>query len=55
MLMQFDLTFVGEDGQKHRPVMIHRVVYGSMERFIGILIEQFCWVIPMYGWLQDAS
>ncbi|MHB1420992.1 MAG: threonine--tRNA ligase, partial [Bacillota bacterium] len=38
---KFDLTYVGEDGQKHRPVMIHRVVFGSIERFIGILIEHY--------------
>ena len=36
---KFDLTYTGEDGLKHRPVMIHRVVYGSIERFIGILIR----------------
>ena len=48
MLMpeKFDLTYVGEDGQKHRPVMIHRVVYGSIERFIGILIENYAGAFP---------
>ena len=50
MLMpeKFDLTYIGEDGQKHRPVMIHRVVYGSIERFIGILIETML-VHSQYG------
>ena len=38
---KFNLTYTGEDGQKHRPVMIHRVVYGSIERFIGILTENY--------------
>ena len=54
MLMpeKFDLTYVGEDGEKHRPVMLHRVVYGSIERFIGILIENYagafpCWLAPV--------
>ena len=45
---KFDLTYVGEDGQKHRPVMIHRVVYGSIERFIGILIEHYAGVFPVW-------
>ena len=50
MLMpeKFDLTYVGEDGQKHRPVMIHRVVYGSIERFIGILIENYAGAFPIW-------
>ena len=50
MLMpeKFDLTYVGEDGQKHRPVMIHRVVYGSIERFIGILIENYAGAFPVW-------
>ncbi len=44
----FDLTYVGEDGEKHRPVMIHRVVFGSMERFIGILIEHYAGAFPVW-------
>ena len=50
MLMpeKFDLTYIGEDGQKHRPVMIHRVAYGSMERFIGILIEHYAGAFPVW-------
>jgi threonyl-tRNA synthetase len=50
---RFDLTYVGEDGQKHRPVMIHRVVYGSMERFIGILIEHYAGAFP--AWLAPVQ
>ena len=55
MLMpeKFDLTYVGEDGQKHRPVMIHRVVYGSIERFIGILIENYAGAFPV--WLAPVQ
>lgn len=49
---RFDLNYIGEDGEKHRPVMIHRVVFGSIERFIGILIEHYAgafptWLAPM--------
>lgn len=50
---RFDLTYVGEDGQKHRPVMIHRVAYGSLERFIGILIEHFAGAFPT--WLSPVQ
>ncbi|MFR1449769.1 MAG: threonine--tRNA ligase [Beduini sp.] len=50
---RFDLTYVGEDGQKHRPVMIHRVVYGSMERFMGILIEHYAGAFPT--WLAPVQ
>ena len=55
MLMpeKFDLTYIGEDGQKHRPVMIHRVVYGSIERFIGILIENYAGAFPT--WLAPVQ
>lgn len=45
---KFDLTYTGEDGLKHRPVMIHRVVYGSIERFIGILIEHYAGAFPVW-------
>jgi len=49
---RFDIHYIGEDGAKHRPVMLHRVVYGSMERFIGILIEHYegkfpYWLAPV--------
>lgn len=50
---KFDLTYVGEDGQKHRPVMIHRVAYGSIERFIGILIEHYAGAFPT--WLAPVQ
>lgn len=50
---KFDLTYVGEDGLKHRPVMIHRVVYGSIERFVGILIEHFAGAFP--AWLAPTQ
>ncbi|MBF7083914.1 threonine--tRNA ligase [Desulfallas sp. Bu1-1] len=50
---KFDLTYVGEDGQKYRPVMIHRVVFGSIERFIGILTEHFAGAFPT--WLAPVQ
>ncbi|MEN6412238.1 MAG: threonine--tRNA ligase [Veillonellales bacterium] len=55
MLMpeKFDITYIGEDGQKHRPVMIHRVAYGSLERFIGILIEHYAGAFP--AWLAPVQ
>ncbi|MDE7158638.1 MAG: threonine--tRNA ligase, partial [Clostridiales bacterium] len=48
MPQRFDLEYVGEDGAKHRPIMIHRVVFGSIERFIGILIEHFAGKFPVW-------
>ena len=50
---KFDLTYIGEDGQKARPVMIHRVAYGSIERFIGILIENFAGAFP--AWMAPVQ
>lgn len=50
---RFELEYTGEDGQKHRPVMIHRVVFGSIERFIGILIEHFAGAFPL--WLAPVQ
>ncbi len=50
---KFDLTYIGEDGEKHRPVMIHRVIYGSIERFIGILTEHFSGAFP--AWLAPVQ
>lgn len=52
MPQRFNLEYVGEDGQKHRPIMIHRAIFGSIERFIGILIEHYAgnfpvWLAPM--------
>jgi threonyl-tRNA synthetase len=45
---KFDITYIGEDGEKHRPVMIHRVAFGSIERFIGILTEHFAGAFPTW-------
>ena len=50
---RFDLTYTGPDGQEHRPVMIHRVVFGSIERFIGILTEHFAGAFPL--WLAPVQ
>ncbi len=50
---RFDLTYEGQDGKKHRPVMIHRVVYGGIERFIGILIEHYAGKFPL--WLSPVQ
>ncbi|HQA59526.1 MAG: threonine--tRNA ligase [Tepidanaerobacteraceae bacterium] len=50
---RFDLSYIGPDGEKHRPVMIHRVIYGSIERFIGILIEHYGGAFPM--WLAPVQ
>lgn len=50
---RFELEYVGEDGERHRPVMIHRVVLGSIERFIGILIEHFAGAFPT--WLAPVQ
>jgi threonyl-tRNA synthetase len=53
MPQRFDLTYVGADGEKHRPIMIHRVIFGSIERFIGILIEHFAGKFPL--WLAPVQ
>jgi len=45
---RFDLEYIGSDGEKHRPVMIHRAILGSVERFIGILIEHFAGAFPIW-------
>ena len=50
---RLDLEYVGEDNQKHRPVMLHRVVYGSLERFLGILIEHYGGAFP--AWLAPVQ
>lgn len=50
---RFELEYTGEDGQKHRPIMVHRVVFGSIERFIGILIEHFAGKFPV--WLSPLQ
>ena len=53
MPQRFDLTYVGKDGEKHRPVMVHRTIFGSMERFIGILIEHYAGSFPT--WLSPVQ
>lgn len=50
---RFNAEYVGSDGEKHRPIMIHRVVFGSIERFIGILIEHFAGALP--AWLAPVQ
>jgi len=50
---RFDISYIGQDGEKHRPVMIHRVALGSIERFIGILIEQYAGKFPV--WLAPTQ
>ncbi len=50
---RFDLTYVGSDGEKHRPVMLHRVILGAMERFIGVLIEHYAGAFPV--WLSPVQ
>ena len=51
--MRFNCEYIGADGEKHRPIMIHRVVFGSIERFIGILIEHFAGAFPT--WLSPVQ
>ncbi len=50
---KFDMHYIGEDGQKHRPVMIHRTIYGSIERFIAILTEHYAGAFPL--WLSPVQ
>ncbi len=50
---RFEAEYIGEDGKKHRPIMIHRVVFGSVERFIGILIEHYAGKFPL--WLSPVQ
>ncbi|UHA73202.1 threonine--tRNA ligase [Paenibacillus sp. 481] len=50
---KFDLSYMGDDGQKHRPVVIHRAVYGSIDRFIGILTEHYSGAFPL--WLAPVQ
>ncbi|HNS89127.1 MAG TPA: threonine--tRNA ligase [Deltaproteobacteria bacterium] len=51
--MRFDTHFIGADGEKHRPVMLHRVILGSIERFIGVLIEHYAGAFPV--WLAPVQ
>ena len=60
MPQRFELEYIGADGEKHRPIMIHRVAFGSIERFIGILIEHFAgafptWLAPVQGKVLPIS
>jgi threonyl-tRNA synthetase len=50
---RFDLTYIGPDGGKHRPVMLHRVILGSLERFLGVLVEHFAGAFPV--WLAPVQ
>ena len=52
-IQRFELEYTGADGEKHRPIMIHRVAFGSIERFIGILIEHFAGAFPT--WLAPVQ
>jgi threonyl-tRNA synthetase len=50
---RFNLTYIGKDNERHRPLMIHRTVFGSIERFLGILIEHFAGKLPL--WLSPVQ
>ena len=50
---RLDATYIGEDGEKHRPVMLHRAILGSMERFLGVLIEHHAGAFPL--WLAPVQ
>jgi threonyl-tRNA synthetase len=50
---RFDLTYVGADGERHRPVMLHRVILGAIERFMGVLIEHYAGAFPV--WLSPVQ
>jgi threonyl-tRNA synthetase len=50
---KFDLTYIGEDGQKHRPTVIHRTIYGSLERFMALVIEHYGGAFP--AWLAPVQ
>jgi threonyl-tRNA synthetase len=50
---RFDLVYVGADGERHRPVMVHRAIMGSLERFIGVLMEQYAGALPT--WLHPVQ
>jgi len=53
LMERFDVSYVGEDGEKHRPVMLHRALFGSLERFAGILIEHYAGRLPL--WLAPVQ
>ena len=51
---RFDISYIGEDGEKHRPVMLHRALFGSIERFMGILIENHAGNLPLWLWPEPV-
>ena len=51
--MRFDMKYIGQDGQEHTPIMIHRTLLGSMERFVGTLIEHYAGAFPL--WLSPMQ
>ena len=53
MNSRFELEYTGEDGEKHRPVMVHRALFGSIERFFGVLIEHYAGAFPL--WLAPVQ
>ncbi|WP_353119945.1 threonine--tRNA ligase [Nitratidesulfovibrio sp.] len=57
---RFDLVYIGQDGERHRPVMVHRAILGSLERFIGVLTEHFAgafptWIVPVQARLLTVT
>jgi threonyl-tRNA synthetase len=50
---RFELEYVGEDGERHQPVMVHRALFGSVERFFGVLIEHYAGAFPL--WLAPVQ
>ena len=50
---RFELEYTGEDGEKHQPVMVHRALFGSVERFFGVLIEHYAGAFPL--WLAPVQ
>jgi len=50
---RFEMEYVGEDGEKHQPVMVHRALFGSVERFFGVLIEHYAGAFPL--WLAPVQ
>ena len=53
MPARFEMEYVGEDGERHQPVMVHRALYGSVERFFGVLIEHYAGAFPL--WLAPVQ
>ncbi len=53
MPARFEMEYVGEDGERHQPVMVHRALFGSVERFFGVLVEQYAGAFPL--WLAPVQ